>query len=117
MSYHTLELTDQEGLLPAQEGLKEHLPLQAEGYKCATADVFRVLLGGAATRGTIESGGAQLVGTPDPQTIRGSLKEPRRVEELPELEKKLNKALAAAVPRRVRRHAQEGAIDSHDRPY
>ena len=31
MSYHTLELTDQEGLLPAQAGLKEHLPRQAEG--------------------------------------------------------------------------------------
>jgi hypothetical protein len=39
------------------------------------------------------------------------------VEELPELEQQLNAALAAEVPRRVRRQAQEVAIDYHDRPY
>ena len=117
MSYHTLELTDQEVLLHAQEGLKEHLCLQAEGYKCTTDDLFRVLLGVAANRGTIESVCADLVGTPDPQTIRGYLNEQLCVEELPELEKQLNAALAAEVPRRVRRHAQEVAIDYHDRPY
>ncbi len=39
------------------------------------------------------------------------------MEEFPALEPQLKAALAAAVPRRVRRHAQEVAIDSHDRPY
>jgi hypothetical protein len=117
MSYDTPELTDQEVLLHAQEGLKEHLPLHAEGYKCMTDDLFRVLVGVAANRGTVESVCAELAGMPDPQTIRGYLNEQLRVEELPELEKSLNKALAAEVPRRVRRHAQEMAIDYHDRPY
>src|SRR5262249_53291596 len=35
----------------------------------------------------------------------------------PELERQLNAALAAEVPARVRRCAQEIAIDYHDRPY
>jgi len=117
MAHYTMELTDQEVLLHAQEGLKEHLSLQAEGYKCTTDDLFRVLLGVAANRGTIESVCADLAGTPDPQTIRGYFNEQLCVEELPKLERSLNKALAAEVPRRVRRHAQEGAIDYHDRPY
>src|SRR5262249_20207255 len=56
-------------------------------------------------------------GTPDPHTIRGYLNDQLRVEELPELEQQLNAALAAEVPRRVRRQAQEVAIDYHDRPY
>ena len=117
MAYNTPELTDQEVLLHAQEGLKAHLPLQAEGYKCTTDDLFRVLLGVAATQGTVESVCADLVGTPDPQTIRGYLNEHLQVEELPKLEKSLNAALAAEVPRRVLRQAQEGVIDYHDRPY
>jgi len=117
MTYERPELTDQEGLLPAQEGLKEQLPLHAEGYKCTTEDLWRVVLGVAANRGTLESVCADLVGTPDPHTIRGSLNEPLCVEEVPELEQQLHAALAAEVPGRVRRQAQEVAIDSHDRPY
>jgi putative transposase len=117
MAYDTLELTDQEVLLHAQESLKEYLPLEAEGYKCMTDDLLRVLMGVAVNRGTVESVCAELAGTPDPQTIRGYLNEQLRVEELPELEQKLNQALAAEVPPRVRRHAQEVAIDYHDRPY
>jgi hypothetical protein len=110
-------LTDQEVLRHAQDLLEEHLPLHAEGYKCTTDDLFKVLLGVATTKGTLEAVCADLVGTPDPHTIRGYLNEQLRVEELPELEKQLNAALVAAVPRRVRRHAQEVAIDYHDRPY
>jgi hypothetical protein len=110
-------LTEQEVLRHAQDLLEEHLPLHAEGYKCTTDDLFKVLLGVAATTGTLEAVCADLVGTPDPHTIRGYLNEQLRVEELPELEQQLNAALATKVPRRVRRHAQEVAIDYHDRPY
>jgi hypothetical protein len=117
MPYSTPELTAQEVLRHAQDLLEEQLPLKAEGYKCTTDDLFKVLLGVAATKGTLEAVCADLVGTPDPHTIRGYLNEQLCVEELPELEKQLNAALAAAVPRRVRRHAQEVAIDYHDRPY
>ena len=117
MSYNTPELTAQEVLRHAQELLEEKLPLNAEGYKCTTDDLFKVLLGVAATKSTLEAVCADLVGTPDPHTIRGYFNEQLRVEELPELEQQLNAALAAEVPRRVRRHAQEVAIDYHDRPY
>jgi len=75
------------------------------------------LLGVAVNRCTIEAVCADLVGAPDPQTIRGYLNEQLCVEELPELERRLNAALAAELPPRVRRHAQEVAIDYHDRPY
>jgi hypothetical protein len=117
MSYSTPELTAQEVLCHAQDLLEEQLPLNAEGYKCTTDDLFKVLLGVAATKGTIEAVCADLVGTPDPHTIRGYFNEQLCVEELPALEQQLNAALAAEVPRRVRRHAQEVAIDYHDRPY
>jgi hypothetical protein len=117
MPYNTPELTAQEVLRHAQELLEEKLPLNAEGYKCTTDDLFKVLLGVAATKSTLEAVCADLVGTPDPHTIRGYFNEQLRVEELPELEQQLNAALAAEVPRRVRRQAQEVAIDYHDRPY
>jgi hypothetical protein len=117
MSDHTLELSAQEVLRHTQALLEEHLPLNAEGYKCTTDDLFKVLVGVAATKGTIEAVCADLVGTPDPQTIRGYFNEQLCVEELPALEQQLNTALAAEVPHRVRRHAQEVAIDYHDRPY
>jgi hypothetical protein len=117
MPYDTPELTAQEVLRHAQELLEEKLPLNAEGYKCTTDDLFKVLLGVAATKSTLEAVCADLVGTPDPHTIRGYFNEQFCVEALPELEQQLNAALAAEVPRRVRRHAQEVAIDYHDRPY
>lgn len=114
---HTPELTAQEVLRHAQELLEEKLPLNAEGYKCMTDDLFKVLVGVAATKSTLEAVCADLVGTPDPHTIRGYFNEQLRVEELPELEQQLNAAVAAEVPRRVHRQAQEVAIDYHDRPY
>jgi hypothetical protein len=117
MPYHTPELSAQEVLHHAQALLEEKLPLQAEGYKCTTDDLFKVLLGVAATKSTVEAVCAELVGTPDPQTIRGYFNEHLRVEELPALEQQLNAALAAEVPSPVRRQSQEVAIDYHDRPY
>src|ERR671925_393186 len=77
----------------------------------------KVLLAVAVNRGTIESVCADLAGAPDPQTIRGYLNAQLRVEDLPDLERRLNAALAAELPPRVRRHAQEVAIDTHDHPY
>lgn len=117
MSNHTPELSTQKVLQHTQEVLEEKLPLKAEGYKCTTDDLFKVLLGVAATKSTVEAVCADLVGTPDPQTIRGYFNEQLCVEELPELEAQLNAALAAEVPGHVRRQRQEVAIDYHDRPY
>jgi hypothetical protein len=65
-----LKLTDEKVLSHAHHLLEDHLPLGAEGYACMTEDLLNVLLGVAANRGTIESVCADLVGTPDAETIR-----------------------------------------------
>jgi putative transposase len=117
MTNDTLKLTDQQVLEYARAGLQEHLTLTAEGYKCTTEDLLDVLLGVGVKGGTIEATCADLVGTPDPETIRQYLNEQLTVETLPELEQNLNAALAAQIPRRVYRRACDIAIDFHDRPY
>lgn len=117
MPYHTPELNAQEMLEHTQELLEEKLELNAQGYKCTTDDLYKVLGGVAATKSTLEAVCADLVGTPDPQTVRGYFNAQLCVEELPKLEQQLNAALAAEVPVHVRRQAQEVAIDCHDRPY
>ena len=115
--HHTPELSAPEVLQHTQELLEEKLPLKADGYKCTTDDLFKVLVGVAATRGTLDAVCVELGGTPDPPTVRGYFNEQLRVEDLPKLEAQLNAALAAEVPRPVRRQSQAGAIDFHDRPY
>lgn len=117
MNKYTLALTDEKVLIETQAMLSEHLELAADGYKCNSDDLYRVLLGVAANRGTIEAICADLVGTPDPQTIRDYINEQICVEELAELEERLNKALVQQLPPRVRRRVQDIAMDFHDRPY
>ncbi len=117
MSNDTLKLNDREVLQYARETLQQHLSLQAEGYVCTSDDLFNVLLGVAAGRGTVESVCADLVETVDPETIRGYLNEQLCVEDLPDLAQQLNAALADEIPHRVWRQARNVAIDFHDRPY
>lgn len=117
MFKHTLKLTDAEVLTHARDTLKGHLPLAAEGYKCTTDDLYNVLLGAAVDRGTLQSTCADLVETPDAETIRRYVNAQVCVEDLPAWEQRLNAALAAEIPRRVWRQAREVAIDCHDRPY
>ena len=117
MSNDTLELTGQEVLQHARESLQEHMTLHAEGYVCTTEDLLNVVLGVAADRGTLESLCADLVGTPDPETLRGYLNEQLRAEDLLDLEQRLNAALAQEIPSRVWRWTRQVAIDFHDRPY
>ena len=112
-----LTLTDMKVLKQAQMTLQEHLELQADGYKCGTGDLLNVLLGVAANQGTIEAICADLVGTPDPQTIREYINDQICVEELPQLEKQMNKALIENIPPRVWRQPRDVAMDFHDRPF
>ena len=117
MSNDTLQLTDRKVLNYAEDVLESHLPLEADGYCCTTADLLDVLLGVAVNQGTVESVCADLVGTPDPETIRRYFNEQLVVDELVQLERGLNAALAAQIPARVKRRRGELAIDFHDRPY
>ncbi len=112
------KLNEVEVLRRAQATLEGHLPLEADGYCCTSATLYEVLIGVAARRSTIESVCAELAGAPDGETIRGYLNEQLRVEELAELERRINAALAAHWPKQVRRGGGiEAAIDCHDRPY
>src|SRR5919199_16154 len=117
MTDHTPKLTDQDVLHYARARLREHLPLQADGYVCTTDDLLQVLLGVAVNRQTIEAICADLAGTPDPETIRRYLNAQLCVAELPALEQHLNAAVAAAIPTHVWAQARDVAIDFHDRPY
>jgi Transposase DDE domain len=117
MPHDTPKLTDQAVLAQARARLRAHLPLHADGSVCTTDDLLNVLLGVAVTRGTIEAVGADLVGTPNPETIRRYLNSQLRPEDLPLLEARLNAALADDIPLRVWTHARDVAMDFHDRPY
>src|SRR4051794_13814872 len=93
MTHHTPTLTDQDVLRHTRARLRDHLPLHADGYLCTTNDLLQVLLGVAVTRQTIEAVCADLLGTPDPQTIRSYLNAQLRVDDLPALEGHINAAL------------------------
>ena len=97
MSNDTLQVTDQKVLHDAEELLEAHLPLAADGYCCTTADWLDVLLGVAVNHGTVESVCADLVGTPDPETIRRYFHEQLVVDDLAQLEQGLNAALAVPL--------------------
>jgi len=117
MSNHTLTLTDKKVLTEAQSGLEKHVPLSAEGYDCTTDDLYKILLGTSVQQNTIEAICAEMVNAPVGNTIRGYLKEQLRVEELAQLEERFNQALAANLPKSIRRKARVIAMDMHDRPY
>ena len=117
MHHDTPTLSDRDVLTHAREALGPHLPLEAEGYTCTTDDLLNVLLGVAAHRATVESVCRDLVGTPDADTIRKYFNEELCLEDLPELERNLNAALAGEIPARVGKHARDVAMDFQDRPY
>ena len=117
MSNRTPRLTDQDVVRRARACLQAHLPLQADGYVWTTADLFNVVLGVAVNRGTIEAICADLVGSPDPETIRRYLNAQLQVDDLPALEYHVNAALADELPARVWARAHDVAIDFDDRPY
>jgi putative transposase len=114
---NTLKLTDNQVLSHAQDLLCEHLPLKAEGTCCTTAELIQALLGVAVNRSTLEAVCTDWIAAPDPETVRHYLNEQLCVEDLPELERRLNAAVQAEIPYRVWRQAREVAIDFHDRPY
>src|SRR5215217_8364535 len=101
MHHHTSTLTDKDVLCHARSCLRRHLPLQADGSVCSTDDLLHVLLCVAVNRTTIEAACADLLATPDPETIRRYLNSQLRVEDLPALQEHLNAALADAIPAHV----------------
>ena len=117
MKDHTPILTDHDILQHARSRLEQHLPLQADGYVCTSADLFNLLLGAAATRDSLESVCQDLTTAPNAATLRAYLNEQLRVEDLPTLEEQLNGALAAEIAAPIGAASRDIASDFHDRPY
>ena len=113
----TLRLTDEDTRDAAIERLVTYLPFEAAGYECTTEMVLDVLIKAAVTQQTIECVCHDLDETVDGETIRGYLKEQIKVDDLHELERRVNQALVAGLPRRLWKTKLQIAIDLHDRPF
>jgi len=96
---------------------QSHIPLSADGYRCQTDDLWRILLAAAARRTTIETACADLESAPHSNTVRGHLTEQLPPASIPELEQRWNTLLCALIPDWLRERPQELAIDFHDQPY
>lgn len=112
------KLTDAEVLHAAQATLEQHFDLHAEGSCCTTTTLYQVLIGVAVKRGTLTSVCREMPDGPEAETVRLYLDEQLKVAELPALERRCNRALAAQWPKRLlRKGPVEVAIDFHDRCY
>jgi hypothetical protein len=116
-SSQPLQLTDQQTLHDTMLIGREHIPLSANGYRCQTDDLWRILLAAAARGSTIEATCAELLGAPAANTVRGHLNEQLTPQGIPDLEQHWNQLLSALVPDWLRERPQELAVDFHDQPY
>lgn len=110
-------LTSQRVLDDTTSILQSHLSLQATGYRCQTADLWRVLLSAMTRTRSIESTCTALAGAPHPNTIRGYLARHWTPAAIPQLEAQSNVALRATIPDWVTTTPVEVAIDTHDCPF
>jgi hypothetical protein len=113
----TIRLTDQQTLHDTMIVGQQHIPLTANGYRCQTADLWRLLLAAAARRTTLEATCADLTGAPDANTVRGYLTEQLSPAGIPDLEQQWNDLLRTLIPDWLRGRPQEIAVDFHDQPY
>jgi hypothetical protein len=101
----------------ARDQLAEHLPLQADGYACTSADLWQILLGVSAKQGTLHSVCQGMQAAPSDTTVRGYLNEQLTVENLQQIERQINAALGAQIARRVFKRARDTAVDYHEQAY
>ena len=113
----SIQLTDQQTLHDTMTVAQQHIPLTANGYRCQTGDLWRLLLAAAARRSTIESACADLSAAPDANTVRGYLTHQLPPASIPDLEQQWNSLLRSLIPEWLRERPQELAIDFHDEPY
>lgn len=113
----SLKLTDAATREAALERLRSYLPLEASGYECSTEVVLDVLVLAAVRQETIESVCRDFAGLVDGETIRGYLNAQIQVDGLQELERRVNQALVAGIPRRLWKTKLQVAIDLHDEPF
>ena len=115
-SAQSIGLTDQQTLYDTMIVARQHILLTANGYRCQTSDVWRLLLAAAARRTTIEAVCADLSGAPDANTVRGYLTEQLPPTAVPDLEQQWNNLLRSLIPDWLCARPQEIAVDFHDEP-
>jgi hypothetical protein len=113
----SIRLTDQQTLHDTMIVARRHIPLTANGYRCQTGDLWRLLLAAAARRTTIEAACADLTSAPDANTVRGYLTEQLTPAGIVGLEQQWNSLLRTLLPDWLRTRPQEVALDFHDEPY
>jgi putative transposase len=96
---------------------QQHIPLTANGYRCQTTDLWRLLLAAAARRATLEAACVDLERAPDANTVRGYLTEQLSPAGIPDLEQQWNDLLQTLIPDWLRGRPHEIAVDFHDQPY
>jgi hypothetical protein len=99
------------------ERLQEHLPIEVEGYKVSSEVIIEVLTHAAVTGTSIEASCAELEVEVSSNSVREHLNAQMQQGNLAELERGVNQALQAGLPRKARRATQEIAIDLHDQPF
>jgi hypothetical protein len=116
-SNQSICLTDQQTLHDTMTIGQQHIPLSANGYRCQTDDLWRLLLGAAARHTTIEAVCADLTSAPDSNTVPGYLSEQLPPAGIVDLEQQWNSLLRCLIPHWLRDRPQEVALDFHDQPY
>jgi hypothetical protein len=116
-SAQPIRLTDQQTLHDTMIVARQHIPLTANGYRCQTSDLWRLLLTAAARCTTLEATCADLTGAPDANTVRGYLTEQLLPASIPDLEQQWNDLLRSLIPDWLHARPQEIAVDFHDEPY
>jgi hypothetical protein len=97
--------------------LKEHLNIEANGYRCNTDMVMDILIKASAECSSVEAVCADLDDTADSNTIREYLNQALVVKELRQQEARANSALAECIPEALDRESIEMAMDFHDEPF
>jgi len=95
--------------------LRSHLRLTDYSRRCTVADLVLVVVAACARLCSLFAACARLLGAPGAETIRKALLASWPDQD--ELQRRRNRALAADLPRAVRRRRQRLAIDLHLRPY
>jgi hypothetical protein len=90
--------------------------LKDHGWKCTAAVVLNIVLRAAARCISVSAACRDMSKAPSDQAVMTAL-EDELPKTLPVLERRLNDALTGKLPRHVRRHAWEVAIDWHLEPY
>lgn len=99
----------------ANHWLGSALRLQYEGTKCTGSKVISILLIAAARAVSIFAACRDLADAPSDQTIRDAIED--SLPPIPELERRLNRALTTDLPKPLRRKARMIAIDLTLIPY